>query len=114
MHNPFSDTLAFLFGSAQDYNPFGASRYISVVFYLLVIAGSFVIAWRNWRADPAQRSAHHVWIWLMRLVAAGMWYQGTIWKLPLPVGIILRCTVRPSGLVQTQAVSVSLGKRSSS
>jgi len=85
MHNPFSDTLAFLFGSAQDYNPFGASRYISVVFYLLVIAGSFVIAWRNWRADPAQRSAHHVWIWLMRLVAAGMWYQGTIWKLPLPV-----------------------------
>jgi len=85
MHNPFSDTLAFLFGSAQDYNPFGASRYISVVFYLLVIAGSVLIALRAWQRDPAQRSAHHAWIWIMRLVAAGMWYQGTIWKLPLPV-----------------------------
>ena len=85
MHNQFSDTLAFLIGTAGDYGPFGNSRYISVVFYLLVIAGSFYIAWRNWRADPAQRTSHHVWIWLMRLAAAGMWYQGTIWKLPLPV-----------------------------
>lgn len=85
MHNPFTDTLRFLTGSAMDYNPFGNSRYISVVFYLLVIAGSIYIAWRNWRDDPSQRSAKHVSIWLMRLVAAGMWYQGTIWKLPLPV-----------------------------
>lgn len=85
MHNPFSDVVKFLTGSAQDYNPFGDVRYVSVAFYLLVIAGSITVAWYNWRADPAQRSAKHVSIWLMRLVAAGMWYQGTIWKLPLPV-----------------------------
>jgi len=85
MHNPISDLIAFLFGSAQDYNPFGASRYISVVFYLAVIAASFFVAWRNWQADPTQRSAKHIWIFLMRLTAAGMWYQGTLWKLPLPV-----------------------------
>jgi hypothetical protein len=85
MHNPLTDLLAFLFGSAQDYNPFGNVRYVSVVFYLSVIAGSFFVAWRNWQSDPAQRSAKHVFIWLMRLTAAGMWYQGTIWKLPLPV-----------------------------
>jgi uncharacterized membrane protein YphA (DoxX/SURF4 family) len=86
MHpNPFTDLLSFLFGTAHDYNPFGAARYISVLFYLSVIAGSFYIAWRNWSTDPAQRTSKHVFIWLMRLVMAGMWYQGTLWKLPLPV-----------------------------
>ncbi len=83
--NPFTDVLHFLIGSAHDYNPFGASRYISVVFYLAIIAGSFYVAFRNWSVDPGQRSAKHVFIWLMRLTMAGLWYQGTIWKLPLPV-----------------------------
>ena len=83
--NPFTDVLKFLFGTAHDYNPFGAARYISVVFYLLIIGGSAYVVWRNWSTDPSQRSAKHVYIWLMRLTAAGMWYQGTIWKLPLPV-----------------------------
>jgi hypothetical protein len=83
--NPFADTISFLIGTAHDYNPFGAVRYVSVVFYLLVIGGSFYVAYRNWQADPAQRTAKHVFIWLMRLTAAGMWYQGTLWKLPLPV-----------------------------
>jgi hypothetical protein len=83
--NPFADTISFLIGTAHDYNPFGNIRYVSVAFYLLVIAGSFTVAYRNWQADPAQRTGKHVFIWLMRLTAAGMWYQGTIWKLPLPV-----------------------------
>ncbi len=85
MENPFLNVLQFLFGTAHDYNPFGAARYISVLFYLGVIAGSFYIAWRNWSTDLSQRTAKHVFIWMMRLVVAGMWYQGTIWKLPLPV-----------------------------
>jgi uncharacterized membrane protein YphA (DoxX/SURF4 family) len=83
--NPFSDVVSFLAGSAHDYNPFGASRYISVAFYLTVIAGSCFVAWRNWSADPAQRTVKNIFIWLMRLTIAGMWYQGTLWKLPLPV-----------------------------
>jgi len=85
MHDPFTDIFYFLTGSASDYGPFGNSRYISVVFYLTVIAGSFYVAYRAWASDPAQRSVKHVAIWLMRLCIAGMWYQGTIWKLPLPV-----------------------------
>ena len=83
--NPFTDVLHFLIGTAHDYNPFGASRYISVLFYLLVIGASCYVAWRNWTQDPSQRTAKHVFIWLMRLTAAAMWYQGTLWKLPLPV-----------------------------
>ncbi len=83
--NPFSDTFSFLIGTAHDYGPFGAYRYISVVFYLCLIAGSFYVAWRNWSSDPTQRQTRHVFNWIMRLVAAGIWYQGTLWKLPLPV-----------------------------
>jgi uncharacterized membrane protein YphA (DoxX/SURF4 family) len=83
--NPFSDAVKFLIGSSHDYNPFGDSRYISVVFYLALIAGSFYIAWRNWSSDPEQRQTKHLCNWLMRLVAGGLWYQGTLWKLPLPV-----------------------------
>lgn len=85
MHNPLTDVFHFLIGSAGDYGPFGNARYISVVFYLAVITASFYVAYRAWASDPAQRSAKHVAIWLMRLCIAGMWYQGTIWKLPLPV-----------------------------
>lgn len=85
MHNPVSDVIAFLIGTAGDYNPFGASRYLIVAFYWALLIGSALVARAAWRADPAQRTAHHLWVWLMRVVAAAMWYQGTIWKLPLPV-----------------------------
>ena len=85
MHNPFTDTLTFLAGQSPDYNPFGATRYLMVVFYLALLAGSGFIARRNWQRDPQQRTAHHISIWLMRVLAAGMWYQGTMWKVPLPV-----------------------------
>jgi uncharacterized membrane protein YphA (DoxX/SURF4 family) len=85
LHNPFTDTFQFLIGQSGDYGPFGNVRYISVVFYLSVIAGSFYVAFRNWQTDPSQRTTKHVAVWLMRLCIAGLWYQGTLWKLPLPV-----------------------------
>ena len=86
MHsNPLTDTLAFLVGNTGDYNALGPAKYLSVAFFLLLIAGSIAIAYINWRRDPEQRTARHVAIWLMRSVTAGMWFQGTIWKLPLPV-----------------------------
>ena len=85
MHNPFSDVAAFLIGASPDYNPLGVSRYLFVIFYLGLLGCSAYIAWRNWRVDPLQRRQENVWIWVMRVLAAGMWYQGTFWKLPLPV-----------------------------
>ena len=39
----------------------------------------------NWSRDPEQRTGYHFWLAGMRIVAAGMWIQGTIWKLPWPV-----------------------------
>ena len=85
MTNPLSDTVLFLIGDTGDYDRFGAVKYISVVFYLLLLCAGIFVAWRNWTEDPLQRSGRNVGVLIMRLVAGGMWFQGTIWKLPLPV-----------------------------
>ena len=85
MPNPISDTLSFLVGNTGDYNNLGPAKYLPVALFLALIAGSVVIAYLNWSRDPEQRTAKHVWTWLMRSVMAGLWFQGSIWKLPLPV-----------------------------
>ncbi|NPD69899.1 DoxX family protein [Lichenicola cladoniae] len=86
MHgDPIFDLFNFLIGNTGDYNRFGSSKYISVIFYLGLLAGGLYIAFLNWSRDPEQRTAYHFWVAAMRITAAGMWIQGTIWKLPLPV-----------------------------
>ncbi|WP_237481461.1 DoxX family protein [Lichenibacterium dinghuense] len=85
MTNPISDTLLFLVGDSGDYNSLSAWKYVSVAFYLALLAASAFIVWRNWAEDPSQRSGRNVGILAMRVVMAGLWFEGTIWKLPLPV-----------------------------
>jgi uncharacterized membrane protein YphA (DoxX/SURF4 family) len=72
--DPFSDVIAWLF----DF------RWETLV-YLALLAASIVIASINWARDPQQRTAESVAIWAFRLLIGAMWYQGTTWKLPLPV-----------------------------
>src|SRR5204863_1804618 len=44
----------------------------------------------NLQEDRSQRSLRHVVMWLLRLSVGGMWFQGMLWKLPLPVSSGLR------------------------
>ena len=69
--NPFSDTLSFL----------TTGGWTTVVFWLLLLA-SIGIAIFNYRRDPRQRSALHVWNWLSRLLIGALWWQQSLWKLP--------------------------------
>ena len=69
--NPFSDTWSFL----------TTSGWTTVVFWLLLLA-SIGISIFNYRRDPRQRSAHHLWNWLSRLFIGAMWWQQSLWKLP--------------------------------
>ena len=69
--NPLGDLLAFL----------SSSGWTTVVFWLL-LAGSAAVASLAWRGDPAQRSARHLGIWLLRLVLGSMWWQQSLWKIP--------------------------------
>jgi uncharacterized membrane protein YphA (DoxX/SURF4 family) len=69
--NPFSDTLSFL----------TTGGWTTVVFWLLLLA-SVGIAIVNYRRDPRQRSAPHIWNWLSRLFIGALWWQQSLWKLP--------------------------------
>ena len=83
--NPFTDVWHFLTATTGDYLRLGNWRYlILALFWVLLIAG-IAVAFGNWREDPAQRTGRHFAIWLVRVLIGCMWFQGMLWKLPLPV-----------------------------
>src|SRR5512138_1111525 len=86
MADPFSDLWAFVIGNTDDHNALGWWKYLFVVLFLALVVASVVIAWRNWQQDPSQRTRRNLAIWFVRMLVGGMWFQGMLWKLPLPVG----------------------------
>ncbi|MBX9841527.1 MAG: DoxX family protein [Xanthobacteraceae bacterium] len=82
--NPFTDVWQFLTAATPDHIELGAWRYpLGVLFAALLIA-SIIIAWRNWSRDPEQRTGRHLGTWLVRTLVGCMWFEGMLWKLPLP------------------------------
>jgi hypothetical protein len=90
MANPISDFGDFLIGNTGDHNNLGAGKWVIVALFWALLIASFVFAVRNWREDPAQRSPRQLGIWFVRVLIGGMWFQGMLWKLPLPVAGGLR------------------------
>lgn len=82
--NPLYDTWLFLIGDTPDHAGRGVGYLIVALFWALFIA-SCLIAWKAWRDDPAQRTSTHLATWFMRLMIGCMWFQGSLWKLPLPI-----------------------------
>ncbi len=83
--DPFSDALAFLLGRTPDHGSLGALGTVLVALFAALLVGSVLVAVTVWRRDPAQRTAACLWTWLFRALMGSMWFQGAIWKLPLPV-----------------------------
>jgi len=83
--NPFSDFWNFVIGNTDDHNALGAWKYLFVALFLALIVASVVIAIKNWQEDPSQRTGSHLGTWFVRVLIGGMWFQGMLWKLPLPV-----------------------------
>ena len=84
--NPFNDICLFLIGATDSHLGVGAWRYLLVALYLGLIIASCVLAYRNWQADPAQRTLPHAGSWLARVAIGSMWFEGSLWKLPIPSG----------------------------
>ena len=82
--NPFYDAWLFLIGSTSDHRNSGIGWLLTALFLALLVA-SIWIARTNWTQDPAQRSKERLAIWFMRVMIGAMWFQGSLWKLPLPV-----------------------------
>lgn len=83
--DPFTDVWLFLIGAQPDQQKLGAGGYALTALFIALLVASAFIARANWQADPAQRTAGHLWTWLFRVLMGSMWFQGAIWKLPLPV-----------------------------
>jgi hypothetical protein len=83
--NPITDIWQFLIGTTDDYLKLGALRFVILaLFWALLIAGiGFAI--RNWREDPTQRTGRHFGMWFVRVLVGCMWFEGMLWKLPLPI-----------------------------
>jgi len=82
--NPFTDTWLFLIGQQPDQQTLGIyGIFLTLLFWALLIGG-MAIAAINWRADPAQRGIAHAWTLVARMMMGAMWFQGSLWKLPLP------------------------------
>jgi hypothetical protein len=92
--NPFYDAWMFLSGRTDEHAASGIGWLLTGLFIALLLA-SIWIARKNWHDDPAQRTMGHLATWFMRVMIGSMWYQGSIWKLPLPVAGGFRASVTP-------------------
>ncbi len=84
--NPFYDIWLFLTGNTGAHLGVGAWRYLLVVIFWGLIIASIYLAHRNWQADPQQRTQASLGTWLARVAIGGMWFEGCLWKLPIPSG----------------------------
>jgi uncharacterized membrane protein YphA (DoxX/SURF4 family) len=83
--NPFTNVWQFLTGATGDYDRLGNWHYLILALFWVLLIVSILMAIRNWREDPSQRTGRHLGIWLVRVLIGCMWFQGMLWKLPLPV-----------------------------
>lgn len=88
--NPFTDIWRFLTGTSDDHLLLGGWRYLTVALFLALIAASAYFIWRNWQEDPGQRTGTHLGTCGARILIGCMWFEGMLWKLPLPVSEGLR------------------------
>ncbi len=94
--NPFYDAWLFVTGSTGEHAASGIGWLLVALFIALAVA-SIWIARSNWQHDPTQRTWEHLATWFMRVMIGVMWYQGSIWKLPLPVSGGFRAAIAPVG-----------------
>jgi hypothetical protein len=66
MTNPITDTLAFLTANTGDFNALGLWKYLILLLFYALLAGSLWLAAVNWRGDPARRTGTALWLWFAR------------------------------------------------
>lgn len=83
--NPLTDVWQFLTASTSDYLDLGGWRFLILALFWALMLASIVIAVWNWKEDPTQRTGRHIGICVVRVLIGCMWFEGMLWKLPLPL-----------------------------
>jgi uncharacterized membrane protein YphA (DoxX/SURF4 family) len=84
-NNPINDAFLFFTGATDDYLALGPWRFLLVALYWALLLGGIYFAVRNWQEDPAQRTGTHLGTAIVRIMIGTMWFEGMLWKLPLPL-----------------------------
>lgn len=88
--NPFIDVWQFLTAMTSDYLDLGGWRFLILALFWALFIASIALAVVNLHDDPAQRTPHAVGFAIVRVLIGCMWFQGMLWKLPLPASDGLR------------------------
>ncbi len=83
--DPIHTFFQFMTGQIPDQMGLGNLRWFTVLLYWAIFLGGIAVAVVNLQRDPEQRTAHHFGVFVLRFSMAGMWFLGTLWKLPFPV-----------------------------
>jgi hypothetical protein len=83
--NPIHSLFQVLTGQIHDQLALGAGDWLVVVMAWVLFFGGLAIAATTWAKYPEQRTLNNLSMFAMRFISAGMWYLGTLWKLPWPV-----------------------------
>ena len=83
--NPIHSFYQVMTGQIHDQMALGSFRWFTVVIAWAMFFGGLAVAGYCWARVPEQRTARHFFVFLMRFLSAGMWYLGTLWKMPWPV-----------------------------
>jgi uncharacterized membrane protein YphA (DoxX/SURF4 family) len=83
--NPISDVWQFLTATTSDYLDLGGWRFLILALFWILMFASVVVAFRNWQEDPAQRTGRNIGMYIVRVLVGCMWFEGMLWKLPLPL-----------------------------
>ena len=83
--DPVGDAWSFLIGATSDQQALAEWRLFFVGLFLFLLAASGVIALARYVRSVDQRGVRPFLIWICRLAIGIMWFQGCLWKLPLPV-----------------------------
>ena len=89
-HNPINDIWQFLTANTVDYLAIGSWRFLLLALFWVLLIASIATAAKNWREDPSQRTGQVLGMAFVRVLIGCMWFQGSLWKLPLPVSEGLR------------------------
>jgi len=83
--NPLHSFFQVMTGQIHDQLVLGSLRWFTVVLAWVLFCGGIAVAFYVWARYPEQRTPRHAAMFTMRFISAGMWYLGTLWKLPWPV-----------------------------
>jgi uncharacterized membrane protein YphA (DoxX/SURF4 family) len=88
--NPFTDVWQFLTATTDDYLALGGWRFVILTLFWILFLSGLALAFVNLRDNPEQRNVRSVGLAFVRIMIGCMWFEGMLWKLPLPASEGLR------------------------